>query len=102
MNAKFDFFEIVKIKKEVLANEKKLKMFNELAGIIKGKAQNDDGSWGYAVYLEETGTVWCFEENELESTGQFSSSTHNSSGDSVKVIVQPDGTGTIKDDQDAE
>lgn len=93
MKNKFKYNELVKI---VSSNPLHKDLRNTL-GTINGMSQGDDGSWGYTVFLEFNQENWCFEENELESTGKFVSSDHNMAGESIKVIVNPDGSGGLKD-----
>ncbi len=85
---KFNFFEIV------IAEDKFLK----ITGFVIGKSQNEVGEWHYAVFLFDKQESCGFEEYELESTGQFVKKEDYYSGESVKVIVHPDGRGELKEE----
>lgn len=96
MKAKYEFYEIVFVKPDIVSKEKKLSGHSEIRGIIKGISKNDNGEWGYAVLLDVTGTVWDFNESELYSSGKFADPEYNTSGETKKVIVSPDGKGDLK------
>ena len=96
MESKFNFNERVK----VISTNSKLSMIKNTFGTVNGKSLGDDGTFGYSVSLDINGETWCFEEYELESTGQFVSPGFDKTGESIKVIVNPDGTGEIKDNNE--
>lgn len=77
MEAKFDFYEIVKIK----SNASNKVHLNNKTGYISGKAQENDDEWYYAVAIYDVDHLWCFDENELEFTGKF----HDK--ESIKIVV---------------
>lgn len=89
--SKFDFYEIVKSSSGVNS-------LNLAEGFIGGKSQDDSGEWSYSVFLFKKQAECCFEEYELESTGQFVKKEDYYSGESVKVIVHPDGRGELKEE----
>lgn len=65
MKNKFDFYEIVKVvSPEIIYSE-----IYGLEGVIMGMSQNDDGSWGYAVSVNEI--AWDVNEEYLVKTGKY-------------------------------
>lgn len=88
---KFNFYEIV----SVVSKSEKLHDHYGKEGTILGMAENDDGTWGYAVFF---GDITCdIEENALISTGKFSNrESFYSDENIVKVIVDDTGKGTLK------
>ena len=93
MEPKYKYFEVVKVLESVASNEKKLSHLKNVTGVISGTSQGDDGRWVYAIFLEATNTCWCFEEYELESTGEFVPENYHMSGESIRGIVNLDGNG---------
>lgn len=97
MEAKFKFYEIVKIKPDSTIQ---VKVHNEI-GIVTGRAQEDDGSWSYAVSIpKDNGLCWSFEEDQLESTGKYTTRDKMYSGESIKVLVDPEtGEGYLPEEE---
>ena len=93
--AKFDFYERVTIVNPLTDKKKKAKLENA-CGTVMGKAQNDDGSWGYGVSVDkDNNLMWRCSENELESLGTFAKREDYYSGESIRVGVTKDGEGYI-------
>jgi Immunity protein 31 len=86
---KFDFYEKVRI----CTTEASRKEVNgELAAVV-GRAQDDFGSWSYAVHIYRTEVVWSVSEDELISLGEFDSEDNFFDGSSVRVRVDRKGRG---------
>jgi hypothetical protein len=64
-------------------------------GIVLGRTETDAGSWYYSVSLEVDGLTYCFNEDELESTGEFVRAEDMFSGETIRVNVDPDGSGRL-------
>ncbi len=77
--------------------DSKMKIVYNSKGIINGKAMNERGEWSYSVSLELNGETWCFDESELEATGEISDSTNNLTNCTVTVSVNKSGKGKIKE-----
>jgi len=92
--SKFNYDEVVILHPV----DSKMKISCNTKGVINGKAINEQGEWSYSVSLELNGETWCFDENELESTGKFSDSNKNLTSHTVKISVKENGEGEIKDD----
>ena len=91
---KFKSYEIVRIVNPSKWHKENLKYLN---GFIGGMGINKHGIYGYDVFLFNKQEVYCFEEHELESTGEFAKKEDFYSGQSIKVIVHPDGKGELKE-----
>jgi hypothetical protein len=91
-NAKFNFNEIVKIQ----TSDIRKKYLNEKRGVIKGKSCNEQGDWSYGVTLFEFQEVYCFDEIELQATGEFAPKDLYDEADTVTVVVDKNGKGEIK------
>ena len=87
----FGFYEKVR----VCSTRPELKEINGELGAVLGKAQNESGTWGYAVSIYKTRVVWDLPEHELISTGEFDVRDSFFSGASVRVVVDKDGSGHI-------
>jgi hypothetical protein len=87
---KYDFYEIVR----VISPKKR-----GHEGAVLGRAQNENGKWGYAVALySDDKLVWDFQEDELEPTGRKDRRESFYDGTTIRVQVDPDtGEGTIVD-----
>lgn len=95
MDAQFDFYEIVKIKKTDFTVKNGI---DGLKGAILGKADNEDGHWFYAVNIYGNDEGWDLPEECLESTGGFTSEEEFYDGTSIHVKVDPEtGEGNIED-----
>ncbi len=92
---KFTSYEIVRIVNPSKMHKENLKYLN---GFIDGMTINRNGVYYYGVFLFNKQEGYCFEEHELESTGQFVKKEDYYSGESVKVIVHPDGRGELKEE----
>ena len=98
MEPKFKYFEHVIIKNSPNTIKNNIQ---EEEGIVLGIAQDDDGKWGYGVYINKMGEVWDINENEMESTGKYSKREDFYSGDSIQVRVDPKtGEGFIVDEDE--
>jgi Immunity protein 31 len=65
MDNQFQFYEVVIV---TAADEESVV---GQAGTILGMARDDEsGGWSYAVFLESTGRVWSFLEDQLTYTGR--------------------------------
>src|SRR5947209_7059316 len=64
-------------------------------GAITGRAQNDDGTWGYAVHIYEGEAGWYLLEAELLATGEFDVRESFYDGTSIEVRVDSEGRGRI-------
>ena len=92
MRNKFKFNEIVKI---IKTKEQDKFIFN-CSGKISSMGCDDYGNWNYGVFIFKTEEVWGFNEDDLISTGKFVDKDFNSSGESIKVVVDKKGRGSIK------
>ncbi len=92
---KFTSYEIVRIINPSKKYKENLKYLN---GFISAMSINRHGVYYYGVFLFNKQEGYCFEEHELESTGQFVKKEDYYSGESVKVIVHPDGRGELKEE----
>ena len=93
MKNKFDFFEIVK----VTSRKTNLSEVNGKEGTITAMAEKDD-EWVYGVTFEDLEDSWCLEEDDLISTHRFGKEEDFYTGESVKVLVSPDGKGRFKEE----
>lgn len=94
---KFTIYEIVRI----VNPSKKHKNFEYLKGFVTGMATDRNGMWSYGIDFLQNQFGWhdCIcEEHELESTGEFVKKEDYYSGESIKVIVHPDGRGELKEE----
>ncbi len=89
---KYVFDEIVKI-----INPKYNNVLNK-QGYIAGMVINDYGIWYYGVCLFQDQEVWHFYEEDLISTGQFVPEGFGMSGETIRVVVNEKGEGSIKED----
>ena len=93
---KFTSHEIVLI----VNPSEKHKNFENFKGFVTGMSTDRNGMWSYGVdFLQnqfDCRDCIC-EEHELESTGEFVKKEDYYSGESVKVIVHPDGRGELKE-----
>ena len=92
---KFEFYEKVKIS----SNNPVFQEIEGITGVVLGMAQSEDKSWGYAVgFPGHYG--WDVEEENLVSTGEFVSKedydADHYTGESIKVVVDKKGRGSIK------
>ncbi len=90
-SSKFDFYEIVKVTTSDFDN------LSAVKGFIGGKSQNEEGEWHYSVFLIDKQEECCFNEHELESTREFAKKEDFYTGESIKVIVHPDGKSELKE-----
>ena len=98
MKNKFQFYEVVRV---INCDQIKNKDLLGEEGTVLGMSQNEeDGHWVYAVSMPSTGTNNCIREDSLESTGRMKQRSDFYSGDSIRVIVDPEtGEGSIKEDE---
>ena len=93
---KFTSHEIVRI----VNPSEKHKNFENFKGFVTGTSTDRNGMWSYGVdFLQnqfDCRDCIC-EEHELESTGEFVKKEDYYPGESVKVIVHPDGRGELKE-----
>ncbi len=90
-NSKFDFYEVVKVTAKELT-----KIFGREA-VVLAKSQNDDGKWGYGISVEQLGG-WDVDEDQIESLGRFVKREDIYTGESVKVCVDKNGKGCLKEE----
>ena len=57
-------------------------------GAVVGKAQADDGSWSYGVFVYDEQVVWSCSEDELASTGEFDRRDSHYGGESIRVSLR--------------
>ena len=94
---KFTSYEIVRI----VNPSKKHKKFEYFKAFVTGMATDRNGMWSYGIDFLQNQFGWrdCIcEEHELESTGKCVKKEDYYSGESVKVIVHPDGRGELKEE----
>lgn len=92
--SKFNYDEVVILH----PNDSNMKICCDTKGVINGKAFNEQGEWSYSVSLELNGETWCFDENELEATGDYSNSNENLTNYRIKISVNENGEGKIKEE----
>lgn len=63
---KFAFYEKVRCVSDA---PEYAEIIGKLAAVL-GRAQNDDGSWGYAIHVYDYPTCYSVSESDLVSTGQ--------------------------------
>jgi uncharacterized protein YutE (UPF0331/DUF86 family) len=90
VKTKFEFYEIVKINTKDPARSIK----NDYIGYIAGKSTGDN-TIEYAVCLFDDDMVYCFNEMDLESTGQFFEEENLAPRTKIRVQVNDD-EGEIK------
>jgi hypothetical protein len=88
----FDFFEKVRI---VTSGSAKAALNGEIGTVLGRTLADDAASWFYGISVESDGKVWSFSENELTSTGEFSSQEDFFDGSSLRVRVDENGRGTV-------
>lgn len=67
-------------------------------GVILGRAQHDDGTWGYSVLIHgDDHSCYDLHHSSLEPTGKQFQRSDFYSGKSITVVVDEDGNGTIKE-----
>jgi hypothetical protein len=91
---KFNFNEIVKVQ----SSDPDLSEVNGKKGVVRGMGESEDGIWAYAVDIDEDDEGWSFFEVDLVSLNCFAKEEDFHTGESMKVIVTPDGKGSIKDE----
>ena len=93
MNNKFKFFEVVK----VVSTNSELSEVNGKIGTITGMVE-DDELWSYSVSFEDLESSWCLDEIDLVSTHRFAKREDFYTGESIKVLVSPDGKGRFEEE----
>ena len=93
MNNKFKFFEVVK----VVSTNSELSEVNGKIGTITGMVE-DDELWSYSVSFEDLESSWCLDEIDLVSTHRFAKREDFYTGESIKVLVSPDGKGRLEEE----
>ena len=94
MENKFNLYEIVKV---IHGNPRLQKKWG-WDGYISGFSapEKKDGVWAYSIsYADGCGFVF---ENEIESTGKFANPDDFKPVGTIRVQVQPDGSGKVIDD----
>jgi len=86
--AKFQFYERVVILQDAP------EIFGKIGSVL-GRAQADDGTWLYAVFVAGPNEAWDIAESDLESTGIVDKREDFYSGQSVRVRVSKSGRGTV-------
>ena len=90
---RFAFYEKVRIR----TNDPAKAHLNGEVGAVIGRTETEDRtSWYYAVSLDKQHRVWCFDEHELEPTGEYARREDFFDGTLVKVRVDKQGRGTIE------
>lgn len=96
MKNKFNYYEIVKVR----SPKEELTEINGSKGVIRGMSQSDEtGEWGYAVsIIKDDGILWDIMETDLVTTTEFASPKDHTTGESIKIKVDPKtGEGEIVD-----
>jgi hypothetical protein len=92
VNAKYEFYEIVRVRVPKKHGEE---------GTVLGKSQDGSGKWGYAIYIHSSEEVWNFRENELESTGRMNNREAFYDGTGITVQVDPNtGEGSLVEQEE--
>lgn len=96
---RYAFYEKVLVNTDHLKKRK----LNGKIGVVRGRAQNEDGRWGYAVLVYGLDTVYYFFESELVTVGAFDSELEEADKlrPHIKVRVDEHGRGYIADDTDS-
>jgi len=95
MNARFEFYEVVRVSLQ----RPEAKEIDTFEGAVLGRARNDKGEWGYAVYVLALDETWNLDEAELASTGRFMKREDFYDGESIHVVVDPEtGEGNPSED----
>jgi len=97
MDAKFDFFERVRIITDIKSKQR----FRNTLGTVLAKGKNKEGVWSYDVSVDkDKGYNWGFDEHELEATGNFITREdfYGTESSLIKVLVTPEGKGYLKED----
>lgn len=92
MEAKFKFFERVKIANPAGNNHKVLK---NAKAVVFGKSEDENGTWYYRLKVDNHMEAEYLKEDELESLGTFAKRENYYSGESIRVGVTKDGEGYI-------
>lgn len=94
---KFKIGEVVVISSE----SEELKEIYKSKAIIRTVNQNEVGSWSYSASVNaDDGLLWCFEEGEMQSTGQYKKRSDFFTDETVKVLVDPDtGEGYLPEEE---
>ncbi len=88
---KFQFFEIVR----VTGDAPDLAEVRGEYGAIVGRADHEDGTYSYGVFIYREERCWQIEENALEATGQHTDRAALYDGTSIRVRVDKDGRGHL-------
>jgi hypothetical protein len=91
MEPKFTFYEKVVVR----SDKSSLEEINGKLGAILGIGEDEGNGISYAVQIYDEDVGWSVMESDLESTGQFDSRDTFYEGDSVKVIVDDKGNGSL-------
>ncbi|EMI40269.1 Imm31 family immunity protein [Rhodopirellula sp. SWK7] len=86
---KFAFYEKVRVN----TGNPDLADINGMLAAVLGRAQNDDGSWGYAIHVYDRPTSYCASESDLTSTGKHATRSDFYAGDSIRVSRDGEITG---------
>lgn len=92
-NPKFQFYGKVR----VASNNPELAEIGGEIGAILGIAENDDGSFGYAVFIYRDEICLNIAEDDLEATGEFDRRETFYDDSSIRVRVDELGQGWIVD-----
>ncbi|WP_197999428.1 Imm31 family immunity protein [Gimesia chilikensis] len=92
----FQFYEVVVVE---AGSDQSLRGISGEEGAILGMSQDEEtGCWGYAVSLFSTQETWDVSESQLIKTGRMKQRSDFYSGDSIRVIVDPEsGEGSLKE-----
>ena len=89
----FDSYELVTVN----SNKKKLLKIRNKEGVVVARTMSNDG-WFYTVRILDDGICWCIDENELRPTGKKTTHDDSYSGETIKVLVDPEtGVGRLKE-----
>ena len=95
MNARFEFYEVVRVSSQ----RPEVQEIDTFEGAVLGRARNDKGEWSYAVYVLTLDETWNLNEAELTSTGRFMKREDFKDGESIRIAVDPE-TGEGKPGED--
>ncbi len=80
----FDFYEIVTV---IQGDANSSAILGE-RGFIGGRVADDQGRWGYAVYIYSRRECWDVSEEALQSTGKFDERERDRPKRSIRVSIR--------------
>ena len=92
-NPRFQFYEKVRL----ASSKPELAEIHGAIGAVLGRAEHEDGSFSYGVYIYRDEICWSIAEEDLEATGDFDSRETFYDGTSIRVHVDEQGQGWLAD-----